>query len=80
MYIPGSAHYRRRAELVRSTDMTTMKEARGLIKKIIADFGEFYIEDLDAIKVTKRLLDLDWSGSRKNRYIQVLGEISLLPG
>jgi integrase len=75
MYIPGSAHYKRRAELGKSTDLNTMREARGIIKKITADFGDLYIDDLDAIMVTKRLLDLDWSGSRKNRYIQVLGEI-----
>ncbi|MDR3336803.1 MAG: site-specific integrase [Treponema sp.] len=75
MYIPGSDHYKRRKELGRSTDMDTMKEARGLIRKIITDFGEICIDDLTVIMVTKRLLKMNCSGSRKNRYIQVLGEI-----
>jgi integrase len=75
MYIPGSYHYRRRAELGRSTDINTMKESRGLIVKIIEDFGDIYIEDLTVVMVTKQLLEKKWSGSRKNRYIQVLGEI-----
>jgi integrase len=75
MYVPGSDHYKRRSELGKSTDIDTMKEARGLIKKIIADFGDTFIEDLTIILVTGMLLKMECSGSRKNRYIQVLGEV-----
>jgi hypothetical protein len=77
MYIPGSDHFERRRQFGRSVDIDTMKESRGILTKIIADFGEIYIENLTVSEVTQRLLKMNCSGSRKNRYIQILREVFL---
>jgi hypothetical protein len=75
MYLPGSLHYKRRKAHGKSTDPDTRKEARGIINHIIADFGDIFIDELTQETVDTVLVGKDSSGSRKNRMIQILGEI-----
>ncbi|GAB6390928.1 MAG: tyrosine-type recombinase/integrase [Treponematales bacterium] len=75
MYIPGGPHYERRRQLGKSVDMATMKEARVIVEKIIADFGYRELPSITAAEVTNLLFASPRSGSRKNRYIQVFREI-----
>jgi integrase len=75
MYIPDSAHVDRRRQLGKSIDPDTLKEARGYIDKIIEVWGDKDLNTLDPTDVTVRLFAVQRSGSWKNRYLTVLGEI-----
>ena len=79
MYIPGSDHYKRRVELGKLIDIGTMQDASRIILKTTADFAKCPYKDLTVIMVTKRLLNMDCSGSRKKCHIQVLGEYTKRP-
>jgi integrase len=75
MYIPGSPHIKRRDQLGKSIDLETMSECRGYINTIIQQWGKITLRDLDVDTVMPYLFNLNKSGSWKNRFLEVLGEI-----
>jgi integrase len=75
MYIPGSAHVNRRIQLGRAAEIETLAECRRLIKRIIGLWGDMPIRDLAVDHVMPYLFDIQKSGSWKNRFLEVLGEI-----
>jgi len=52
-----------------------MTESRGMTIRIVNDFGNTEVKELTVKEVVSHLMDIDRSGSWKNRYIQILGEI-----
>jgi integrase len=75
MYIPGSAHINRRIQLGRAAVIETLNECRRLTKRIIELWGDMPIQDLAVDHVMPYLFNVQKSGSWKNRFLEVLGEI-----
>lgn len=75
MYLPDSAHVKRRAALGKSVLPATMREARTYLEDIIARWGGFDIREVDVRKVGLYLMSVERSGSWKKRYIAVFTEV-----
>ncbi|MDR1576348.1 MAG: tyrosine-type recombinase/integrase [Treponema sp.] len=75
MYIPGSAHVKRRIQLGKSVAVETMAECRRYTKLIIALWGGMRLRDLGVDQVMPYLFNQEKSGKWKNRFLEVLGEV-----
>jgi len=75
MYIPGSAHVDRRRQLGKSVELQTLIESRAYIERIINEWGDSALADIDSEDVITHLLKINRSGSWKNRYITIFKEI-----
>jgi integrase len=75
MFLDGSAHMNRRIQLGRKPDLHTQLEARHYIRLIIEKWGRMTLAELNPADVTKHLFAVNRSGSWKNRYTCIFGEI-----
>jgi len=75
MFIPGSDHYERRRQLGKSVKPETLVECRGYLKVIKELWGPKDIRDLTVVDVQGYLLKDTHSGSWKNRFLEILGEV-----
>lgn len=75
MFVPGSDHYERRRQLGKSVKPDTLVECRGYLRLIKELWGEKDIRDLTVVEVQGYLLKDTHSGSWKNRFLEILGEI-----
>jgi integrase len=75
MFIPGSDHIERRKQLGKSIEAETLDENRRFIRLIIGQWGERRLETIEADEVSEFLFRIKRSGSWKNSYLQVFGEI-----
>jgi integrase len=75
MYIPESAHMNRRIQLGKAIQLETLAECRRFIKVIIGLWGDMPIQALAVDHVMPYLFNVQKSGSWKNRFLEVLGEI-----
>jgi integrase len=75
MYTPGGDHVNRRIQLGRMAQMETLAECRRFTSHIIGLWGDMPIRDLAVDHVMPYLFNLEKSGSWKNRFLEVLGEI-----
>ncbi|GHV79794.1 hypothetical protein AGMMS49944_15850 [Spirochaetia bacterium] len=75
MYLPGSVHMSRRKQLGKSIELETMLEARRYVDKIVELWGDLPMAALTVDLVMPYLFNLARSGSWKNRFIEILGEL-----
>jgi integrase len=75
MYVPGSAHINRRTQLGKAVQTETLAECRRFIKVITGLWGDMPVRDLAVDHVMPYLFNVQKSGSWKNRFLEVLGEI-----
>jgi integrase len=75
MYLPGSAHLGRRGQLGKSAAMETMLESRRYISRITELWGNVPLADLQVETVMTYLFGVERSGSWKNRFLDILGEV-----
>ena len=75
MYVPGSAHVNRRTQLGRAAQIETLAECRRFIKVIIGLWGDMPLQALGVDHVMPYLFGVKKSGSWKNRFLEVMGEI-----
>ena len=75
MYLPGSDHVRRREAMGKSVLPLTMRDARTYLDDIIERWGRFDIEHVDVAAVAAYLLDVERSGSWKQRYVSIFNEV-----
>jgi integrase len=75
MFVPGSEHIERRKQLGKSVEAETMSENRHYIRLIIEQWGERKLETIEADEVSEFLFGIKRSGSWKNSYLQIFGEI-----
>jgi integrase len=75
MFIPGSDHESRRKQLGKSVEMETAMYDRRFIRLIIEKWGDRKLESIEADEVSEYLFKIKRSGSWKNSYLQVFGEI-----
>jgi integrase len=75
MYLPGGEHIKRRIQLGKIDDPHTLDEARKYIKLIVEKWGHLTLAEVDPTDVTKYLFTVNRSGSWKNRYTSIFGEI-----
>jgi len=75
MYLPGSDHVSRRRQLGKSTEMETLKDARFYIDRIIKEWGDRALKDIEADDIINHLFTVERSGSWKNRYVTIFKEI-----
>jgi integrase len=75
MYVPGSAHVKRRIQPGKSVAIETMAECRRYTKRIIALWGGMCLRDLGVDQVMPYLFNQEKSGKWKNCFLEVLGEV-----
>jgi integrase len=75
MFIAGSGHIERRKQLGKSVEIETMIDGRRFIRKIIEQWGDRKLESIEADEVSSLLFETKRSGSWKNRYLQIFGEV-----
>lgn len=75
MYLIGSEHVRRRAQLGKTVKIETLRESRRFTEHVIKQFGQIDILDLNAKDVVNYLFSVDRSASWKNQFVGALNEI-----
>ena len=75
MFLPGSAHIQRRAQLNKSVTEETMIANRVFMNHIIATWGRRPLRSLELDEIMNYLFSVDRSASWKNQYISNLNEI-----
>jgi integrase len=75
MFLPGSAHIQRRAQLKKSVTEESMITNRVFMKHIIATWGKRMLRSLELDEIMNYLFSVDRSASWKNQYISNLNEI-----
>ena len=75
MYLDGSAHMNRRVQFGRTLDEDTQIEARRYVNYILEKWGRRTLAEIDPTEITKYLFSVNRSGSWKNRFISIFGEI-----
>ena len=75
MYLPGSKHLMRREQMGQLNTENTLIESRRYLQRIINDFGDKNIQDLQVRDVMNLLWSLDYKSTWKNSYLKVLNEI-----
>lgn len=75
MYIPGSEHIERSLKLGKTWASSTIKDKRSSLEIIIEQFGDLELKDLTIPMVINYLSDDPHSGSWKNNFLTVVGEI-----
>ena len=75
MYVPGSEHLARMEKLGRSYTYETLKCKRNLLDIFIKKFGELELKELTIPMVIDFLAEDTHSGSWKNNFLTVVGEV-----
>jgi hypothetical protein len=75
MFIPGNEHVKRRIQLGRPLEPTSMAEARSKIRRIIEQWGERTLESLTVEEVGNYLFSSDKSRSWKLLFLANLREV-----
>ena len=75
MYIPGSTHLERMEKLGKQYTLETLKCKRGLLDIFLAKFGDMELKDLTVPMVIDFLTEDPHSGSWKNNFLTVVGEV-----
>ena len=75
MYIPGSSHLERLEKLGKQYTLETLKCKRGLLDIFLAKFGDLELKDLTIPMVIDFLTEDPHSGSWKNNFLTVVGEV-----
>ena len=75
MYIPGSSHLERMEKLGKQYTLETLKCKRGLLDIFLAKFGNLELKDLTVPMVIDFLTEDPHSGSWKNNFLTVVGEV-----
>ena len=75
MYIPGSTHLERMKKLGKQYTYETLKCKRGLLDIFLAKFGDLELKDLTIPMVIDFLTEDPHSGSWKNNFLTVVGEV-----
>ena len=75
MYIPGSSHLERMEKLGKQYTLETLKCKRGLLDIFLAKFGDLELKDLTIPMVIDFLTEDPHSGSWKNNFLTVVGEV-----
>ena len=75
MYIPGSTHLERMEKLGKQYTLETLKCKRGLLDIFLAKFGDLELKDLTIPMVIDFLTEDPHSGSWKNNFLTVVGEV-----
>ena len=75
MYVPGSEHIQRQEKLGKSHNLKTLKSKRFLLDIFIEQFGNLELKELTIPMVMKFLMDDNHSGSWKNNFLTVVGEV-----
>ena len=75
MYIPGSSHLERMEKLGKQYTLETLKCKRGLLDMFLAKFGDLELKDLTIPMVIDFLTEDPHSGSWKNNFLTVVGEV-----
>lgn len=75
MYIPGSSHLERMEKLGKQYTLETLKCKRGLLDIFLAKFGDLELKNLTIPMVIDFLTEDPHSGSWKNNFLTVVGEV-----
>lgn len=75
MYIPGSSHMERMQKLGKTYSIETLKCKRGLLEIFLKEFGELELQQLTVPMVIDFLTKDPHSGSWKNNFLTVVGEV-----
>jgi integrase len=75
MFIPGSEHMKRRIQLGKPLERSSIMEARNKIRRIIELWGDRALESLTAGEVGRYLFSSDKSGSWKILFLANLKEV-----
>jgi hypothetical protein len=75
MYIPNTEHFQRRKQYGKSVKIDTLIERRRYLDQIIKLFGQRDILTLPVSEIQKTVLNIERSGSWKNSFLEVFGEI-----
>ncbi|MDR0785583.1 MAG: site-specific integrase [Treponema sp.] len=75
MFIPGGVHISRLEQLGRLLALESLANARHFIKLIIARWGDRPLAFVNPTEVTEYLFGVERSGSWKNRYQSIFGEL-----
>lgn len=75
MFIPESDHVRRLDKLGKSLDFKTLREKRHKLDISVAEFGYLEITKLTVPMVIQFLMDDPHSGSWKNNFLTVVGNV-----
>ena len=75
MYIPGSTHLERMKKLGKQYTYETLKCKRGLLDIFLAKFGDMELKDLTIPMVIDFLTEDPHSGSWKNNFLTVVGDV-----
>ena len=75
MSIPGSTHLERMEKLGKQYTLETLKCKRGLLDIFLAKFGDLELKDLTIPMVIDFLTEDPHSGSWKNNFLTVVGEV-----
>jgi len=75
MFIPGTMHVKRRAQLKKSVTEETLYSNRVFMLHITATWGDRMLRTLELDEVMNYLFSVDRSASWKNQYISALNEI-----
>lgn len=75
MYIPGGPHLDRMAKLGKTFDSQTLKGKKLLLNCFVEKFGAKELQNLTVPEVTDFLAEDTHSGSWKNNFLTVVGEV-----
>lgn len=75
MYIPGGQHMERMEKLGRQYTIETLKGKRFLLRYFVKQFGNLELQELSIPKLIDFLAEDKHSGSWKNNFLTVVGEV-----
>ncbi len=75
MFVPGSSHLERMEKLGKRYSVETLKCKRGLLAFLTEHFGTFELQELTVPMVIDFLANDKHSGSWKNNFLTVVGEV-----
>jgi hypothetical protein len=75
MFYPESDHMKRRVQLGKPLDASSLKQGRAIIRRITGQWGNKPLSQLKVEEVGKFLFALDRSGSYKRSFICVMKEL-----
>jgi hypothetical protein len=75
MFIPGSGHMKRRIQLGKPLERSSINEARNKIRRILELWGDRTLESLTVEEVGKYLFSVEKSGSWKLLFLANLKEV-----
>lgn len=75
MFVPGSEHVRRLEKLGKELDFKTLREKRHKLDIFVKRFGDLAIHELTVPMVINFLMDDKRSGSWKNNFLTVVGNV-----